>query len=181
MSNGIPSGLLSLPRGTPNLNGPGAPPPAPRAATAAALDLPTRIALHGMLTQAGASVTRSNRPLKGSDIGSSTDAYSVFQNTNAWPVTVRLTGDTLSNTIRLNFYVTTASKPGPDDFRDYISNGFNGVTRNETGLIWVPPGATLYAQRQSTWGTPTADDTIRVGIVDAQTALDPKVWPTTGR
>lgn len=178
MSNGIATNLRSLPPGTPYAGGQAAPAPTPKAPTAAALDLDTRIALHGLITQAGASVTRSNRPLLGNDIGLSVSPYNVFQNTNSWPVTVRLVGDVLTNTIRLNFYVTTAAKPGQDDFRDYISNGLGGVTRNETGLIWVPPGAILYAQRQATWGTPDASDTIRVGIVDPQTALDPRVWPS---
>lgn len=176
MGNGIPIGLLSLPPGAPRM-GPAGPVPTPRAPVAAALDLATRIALHSMLTQSGAAVTRSNKPLSGASIGNSTSPYAVFRNTGSWPVSVRLSGDTLSNTIRLNFYVTTAPQPSPDDFRDYISNGYGGVTRNDTGLIWVPPQATLFASRQAGWGTPTADDTIRVGLVDPQTALDPKVWP----
>lgn len=175
-NNGIPTHLTSLPPGTPYV-GPGVAPTTPRAPTAAVLDLAVRVAIHAMLTQSGAPTTRSNKPLLGSDIGSSTTAYEVFRNTGSWPVTVRLTGDTLSSTFRLNFYVATAAKPGADDYRDFISNGLAGVTRNETGLIWVPPGAILYTQRQAGWGTPDASDTIRVGIVDPQTALDPKVWP----
>lgn len=176
MSNKPSFNLLSLPPGTPYIGGAVAP-PTPRAPTAAALTLQERIAYHAAVTAFDAAVTRAGKLLQGSDIGSSTLPVEVFINTGSWPVGVRLEGDLIVNTIRLNFYVTKSSKPSADDFRDYLSQGLGGITRNTTRVLWVPPQARLFAQRETSWGTPDANDKIRVGIIDLQVPLDPSGWP----
>lgn len=172
----LPNGIRSLPPGTPYI-GNAVAPPTPRAPTAAMLTLQERIAYHATVTAVDAAVTRAGKALLGSAVGSSTSPVEVFANTGSWPVGVRLEGDPITNTIRLNFYVTKAGKPGADDFRDFLSQGLGGVTRNTTRVMWVPPQARLFAQRESTWGTPDANDKIRVGIIDLQVALDPSGWP----
>lgn len=106
----------------------------------------------------------------GTAIGSRTDKILFYESRWQYPVGLRVVGDPLLNTVRLNFYRDATSD---DSFVDYIAN--TGTVRNETNQIIVLPGQKIYVQNRTGIAL-TSQDILRKLVVDVATLLENNVW-----
>ena len=124
-----------------------------------------------LLMRADSAPTRNEPLFSGADIGASTDPVLFYQNKTRMPVGLRVVGDPLSNTVRLNFY---RSNVGEDTFLDYLSNV--GTVRNQTNQILVLPGAFVYVKNMTAGIPLDATDILRRLVVDLTGPLQAQNW-----